>query len=192
MMLFWIPGANRNDTLYLYNRYFFLAYFSIKQKSIFPSGKKISLPLLPFSNRKNTRLYNRNREKRLGIQLQLSLPGKYRLFQADPKRNKVQRLDPDRLASLSMQLKSLMEIEKLYLDNELNLPAVADKLGISIHDTSFLINETTGQKFLQFHQRLQNWRSQETAELLQNKRIEYSWYRLRCRVQFPNHIQYHF
>ncbi len=53
--------------------------------------------------------------------------------------------------------------EKIFLDNEINLTTVADKLGISIHDASYLINEVTGSNFYNF---INRHRVEEAKKLL--------------------------
>lgn len=156
-------------TPYIYTiAIFFLAYFSIKQKSIFSFREKDISAIAALLKQEEYPFIQPQQGKKTGNTAAAKPSGEIPPFQADPKRNKVQRLDPDRLASLSVQLKSLMEIEKLYLDNELNLPAVADKLGISIHDTSFLINETTGQNFYNF---INGYRIEEAKKLLSSSKI---------------------
>lgn len=66
------------------------------------------------------------------------------------KKIKPRRLSNEQVSSLSEQLDSLMVNDKIFLDNEINLTTVAEKLGISIHDTSCLINEVTGSNFYNF------------------------------------------
>ena len=62
-----------------------------------------------------------------------------------------------------------MEKDKLFLDNDLNLPTVAEKLGISIHETSFLINDTTKDNFYNF---INKYRVEEAKKLLTSSKIE--------------------
>lgn len=61
-----------------------------------------------------------------------------------------------------------MEKERLFLDNDLDLPTVADKLGISIHETSFLINEVTKDNFYNF---INKYRVEEAKRLLSSSAI---------------------
>ncbi len=56
-----------------------------------------------------------------------------------------------------------MEPDKFYLNNELTLPAVAEQLGITIHDTSYLINQVTSNNFYHFVNR---YRMEEAKKLL--------------------------
>ncbi|MGK6344397.1 helix-turn-helix domain-containing protein [Chryseobacterium sp. DT-3] len=63
---------------------------------------------------------------------------------------KKERLCKSKLAELSEELNRLISEENIFLDNELSLPVLAGKLGISVHDTSYLINEVTGSNFYNF------------------------------------------
>ena len=60
-----------------------------------------------------------------------------------------------------------MNHEKIYLDNDLNLPGLAHKLGIGIHDASYLINETTGDNFYNF---INRYRVEEAKRLLNSSK----------------------
>ena len=63
---------------------------------------------------------------------------------------KQKRLDDKQLAILNEKLVHLMISEKLFLDNELSLPALSTKLGASANDTSYLINEVYAENFYNF------------------------------------------
>ena len=73
------------------------------------------------------------------------------------------RLNEEQLAVLTVKLNELMNVEKIYLENELDLPAVAAKLGVSIHDASYLINKIGGDKFYNF---INRYRIEEAKRLL--------------------------
>ena len=62
-----------------------------------------------------------------------------------------------------------MEKEKIFLDNDLDLPTVAEKLGISIHETSFLINEVTKDNFYNY---INKYRVEEAKRLLASTAME--------------------
>ncbi|MCW3464817.1 helix-turn-helix domain-containing protein [Chitinophaga nivalis] len=79
------------------------------------------------------------------------------------------RLSDDALAELSRRLTQLMETDKIFLDNELTLPVVAEKLGVTIHDTSYLINQATGSNFYHFVNR---YRVEEAQRLLLSAQAE--------------------
>jgi AraC-like DNA-binding protein len=85
------------------------------------------------------------------------------------KKDKHQRLNDKQIAALSVQLSFLMEKDKLFLDNDLNLATVADKLGVSIHEASFLINETAKDNFYSF---INRYRIEEAKRLLGSPKIE--------------------
>jgi AraC-like DNA-binding protein len=61
-----------------------------------------------------------------------------------------QRLGDEQAQQMRIKLESLMTGEKLYLDNELSLPQLAEAMGVSVHDLSFLLNEKIGLNFFQF------------------------------------------
>ncbi|MBD1366268.1 helix-turn-helix domain-containing protein [Mucilaginibacter sp. ZT4R22] len=61
-----------------------------------------------------------------------------------------QRLADKQAQQMRTKLESLMTGEKLYLDNELSLPQLAEAMGVSVHDLSFLLNEKIGLNFFQF------------------------------------------
>ncbi|BFM44594.1 hypothetical protein CFS9_32350 [Flavobacterium sp. CFS9] len=113
---------------------FFLAYFSIRQKNIFTF-----------------------KEKEIQEISELISPEHHK---SEPK---PKRINDDQTAALSIRLMSLVEKDKIFLDNELTLPIVAEKLNISIHDASFLINETTGDNFYNF---INKHRVEEAKKLL--------------------------
>ncbi len=62
-----------------------------------------------------------------------------------------------------------MEKDKLFLDNGLNLSTVAEKLDISIHETSFLINDTAKGNFYSF---INKYRIEEAKKLLVSSKID--------------------
>jgi AraC-like DNA-binding protein len=72
-------------------------------------------------------------------------------------------LNDQQIAALSVKLNGLMNVEKIYLENELDLPAVAERLGISVHDASYLINKISGDNFYNF---INQYRIQEAKRLL--------------------------
>ena len=82
---------------------------------------------------------------------------------------KPQRLSSEQISNLSAQLNSLMVNDKIFLDNEINLTTVAEKLGISIHDTSYLINEVTGINFYNF---INKFRVEEAKKLLTSSKAD--------------------
>lgn len=141
---------------------FFLAYFSIKQKTIFPFKEKDMKEISDVLE------YN---DYKIGVNV--SAAGVETTNEKDATnvdgKPKIKRLSTDQVANLSAQLSSLMENDKLFLDNDLNLPTVAEKLGISIHEASFLINETTKDNFYNF---INKYRVEEAKKLLSSAKME--------------------
>ncbi len=82
---------------------------------------------------------------------------------------KLKRLSEKQISNLSERLNNLMKNDKVYLDNEINLTTVANKLGISIHDASYLINEVTGSNFYNF---INKFRVEEAKKLLTSSKAE--------------------
>jgi AraC-like DNA-binding protein len=60
------------------------------------------------------------------------------------------RISEDDLIILKEKLSNLMFSEKIFLDESLNLPKLADKMQISSHKLSYLLNEGFGENFFQF------------------------------------------
>lgn len=143
---------------------FFLAYFSIKQKTIFAFKEKdikeIS-DVLEYEDYKTEVIETAND---IDAKRDVTV-----VQEAAKEKPKTKRLNAEQVAILSAQLSSLMENDKLFLDNDLNLPAVAEKLGISIHETSFLINETTKDNFYNF---INKYRVDEAKKLLASAKME--------------------
>lgn len=86
-----------------------------------------------------------------------------------PKEKNKPRLSDEQVIKLSGELNKLMEIEKIFLENEIDLPTVARKLGISIHDASYLINKVTGDNFYNF---INRHRVEEAKKLLTSGKAE--------------------
>jgi AraC-like DNA-binding protein len=76
---------------------------------------------------------------------------------------KQERLSGIILPPLKIRLMTLMEQEKVYLEEALNLPKLADKMDISTHDMSYLLNDGFGQSFFQF---VNTYRIEEAKRLL--------------------------
>jgi AraC-like DNA-binding protein len=147
---------------------FFLAYFSIKQKTIFAFKEKdikeISDVLEYADYKTEVKVIPAIVEEANEIDAPKDVTEV-----PDAVKEKPKRLSAEQVAILSAQLSSLMENDKLFLDNDLNLPAVAEKLGISIHETSFLINETTKDNFYNF---INKYRVDEAKKLLASAKME--------------------
>lgn len=151
-ILFWI-----NDALGMFpflvklNRFIysisilFLAYFAMKQVAVFPFENKDLKEIAEIINQP------------IETQAQTN------------ETNKLQRLSNEQITDLSARLDNLMVNEKIFLDNEINLSTIAEKLGISIHDTSYLINEVTGSNFYNF---INKFRVEEAKKLLTSSKAD--------------------
>lgn len=73
------------------------------------------------------------------------------------------RVSDEYAINIRVKLEKVMQIEKLYLDNELSLPQLAGHLDISVHDLSFVLNETIGLNFFQF---VNGYRVEEAKQLM--------------------------
>ena len=61
-----------------------------------------------------------------------------------------QRLADGELNAIKNRLVFLMDEEKIYLDNELNLPQLAKRLAVSSHDLSYALNRGFNKNFFEF------------------------------------------
>lgn len=147
---------------------FFLAYFSIKQKTIFSFREKDIKEISEVLE------YGKNAVELQTNVVEVANDADFaRDATTAPKTVREnpspKRLHAEQLSNLSAQLLSLMENDKLFLDNDLNLPTVAEKLGVSIHDASFLINETTNDNFYNF---VNKYRVEEAKKLLASHQMD--------------------
>lgn len=67
-----------------------------------------------------------------------------------PEKYQNSPLSPDMTQALLDELKYKMDSEKLYLDNQLSLPQLAQVLNVSNHYLSQVINQQTGMNFFDF------------------------------------------
>lgn len=146
--LFGLPYVTQATNFGYAASIFFLAYFAIKQKTIFAFKEK---DINDISDLLETA--NEIEAKTAVIAASATIKEK----------SKAKRLSVEQIENLSIQLSSLMENDKLFLDNDLNLPTVAEKLNLSIHETSFLINETSKENFYNF---INKYRVDEAKKLL--------------------------
>ncbi|MFT3682132.1 MAG: helix-turn-helix domain-containing protein [Ferruginibacter sp.] len=99
---------------------FFIAYYSLKQKEIYPANEKERTELIAFNEEPP---------------------------EPDPKRKIVADEDID---GLKDRLTRLMTKQEPYLDSELNLVKLADMMSISSHQLSYLINTGFNENFFQY------------------------------------------
>ncbi len=177
IVLFWLNDALFGlpyltpATNYIYTgAVFFLAYFSIRQKAIFSFKEKdikeIS-EMLEYEYAKT----NEESTPEEGVAEQDTPTSSINTSSSEVVQDKpkFKRLNNEQIEKLSVKLSALMEGEKIFLDNDLGLPTVAEKLGISIHETSFLINEVTKDNFYNY---INKYRVDEAKRLLASTAME--------------------
>jgi AraC-like DNA-binding protein len=75
-------------------------------------------------------------------------------------------LTGDRSTDYLGKLMDLMDIEKVYLENDVNLPMLASRMKISPHHLSQIINERLNKNFFDF---INQYRVEESKKMLSNK-----------------------
>jgi AraC-like DNA-binding protein len=118
----------------------FLAHFALRQREIYPFEKHDLRQLSAVIEDNNT-----------------------------PEKTKYQRLTDVEIHTLKDKLNYLMQYEKVYLDNELSLPQLANKMTISPQDLSYLINEAFGENFFSF---INRHRIEEAKRLLLSEKFD--------------------
>ncbi|MCE2994412.1 MAG: helix-turn-helix domain-containing protein [Cyclobacteriaceae bacterium] len=144
---------------------FFLAYFSIQQKTIFAFKEK---DIVQISEVLEYEEYKTDTSTPSVIEASTN-PTDMDATEVSNTKPKLKRLSAGQIVDLSTRLFSLMENDKLFLNNELNLPTVAEKLDISIHEASFLINEAAQDNFYNF---INKYRVEEAKKLLASAKME--------------------
>ena len=129
-------GLNLYINLFFLVVVYLVTFYSIKQKEIYPRGLDIERTFEPLDNSENNN--------------------------GTPK-NKL--LSDDELDKLKAELIQLMDHEKPYLDSELNLVKLAEKLQLSSHQLSYVINNGFNENFFRF---INKYRVQKAEELLKN------------------------
>lgn len=67
-----------------------------------------------------------------------------------PDSSRQARLSPSQVAYWQQRLQQLLATEKVYLESDLSLPALAQRAGLSTHELSYVLNEGFGVNFFQF------------------------------------------
>lgn len=80
------------------------------------------------------------------------------------------RFSNERLTQYKNQLSDLMKSDKVYLNNELNLPHLAKAMDISTHDLSYVLNKGFGMSFFQL---VNSYRVAEAKQLLLSDKHKY-------------------
>ena len=134
------------DSLNIYLNLFFLAvvyfvsYYSIKQKEIYPKGLNVNVTLGGNSN------YSLN-------------PGV-----------KIKLMSDHEMAEVKARLLMLMETEEPYLDSELNLVKLSEKLQVSSHHLSYVLNNGLHENFFNF---INSYRVSKAKSYLTNPQYDY-------------------
>ncbi|MFC2097471.1 helix-turn-helix domain-containing protein [Bacteroidota bacterium] len=127
---------------------FFLGYYGIKQKSIYSDlSEDPEKKLIP--------------EKEVTIREVVKQQEQRYTHSGLKKEEKKQYLD---------QLHILINKEAIYLENQLSLKQVADRLGISANNLSQVINEMLKKNFFDF---INSYRVEEVKKRLANPRFEH-------------------
>ncbi|GAB0157364.1 helix-turn-helix domain-containing protein [Chryseobacterium sp. Alg-005] len=114
---------------------YFVGYYSLKQKEIYPLEEK-------------------QREELISIN-------------TDPEAEETKRklISDDELLRIKTQLEALMNNEKPYLDSELNLIKLAERLSVSTHHLSYIINTGFQKNFFQY---VNEYRIEHAKKLLKD------------------------
>ncbi|WP_207796122.1 helix-turn-helix domain-containing protein [Leptospira ellisii] len=84
----------------------------------------------------------------------------YQYRRPEIKQNLLGNVD---LAAIEKKLKYLFEVEKVFLDEDLRLPKLADEIGISLHHLSAFVNDHLGTSFSKF---VNQYRVREAKRML--------------------------
>jgi AraC-like DNA-binding protein len=106
---------------------FYLAYYALRQREVFAFSAPIRAEI-----------------QELWQEEEPELPS------PAPTSAKQARLSPSQVGYWQQQLLRLLETEKLYLEADLSLPALAQRTGLSTHELSYVLNEGFGVNFFQF------------------------------------------
>jgi AraC-like DNA-binding protein len=80
------------------------------------------------------------------------------------------RLSPSQVAYWQQRLRQMLEAEKVYLEADLSLPALAQRAGLSTHELSYVLNEGFGVNFFQF---INAYRVAEAQRLLASTQYQH-------------------
>jgi AraC-like DNA-binding protein len=82
----------------------------------------------------------------------------------------VSRLNEDELLKYKSILNNLLERDQVFTDPEINLASLADKVGISMNDLSFVINNSYN---MNFYALINNYRVEKVKEMLSKKQYSH-------------------
>lgn len=147
LVLVWLttiifPILTAYVTIFYFVGVFYIAYSALNQREIFP-----------FSETDKTAIAEVIDEARTN-----------QIVREEPKKS---LLPPTELQEAKERLLASMEHQRLYLDNEITLPKLAEQTQLSIHKLSYLLNNDFGQNFYQF---INGYRIEEAKRLLLDPR----------------------
>ena len=131
-----LPNRNLNifaNLFFLFILYL-VAFYSIRQKEIFPKGLDIVEEL------------EKSEEE-----------------ESNPNQQKIKLMNDEDLMAGKERLMQLMEQQEAFLDTELNLLKLANRMELSSHQLSYIINNGFQQNFFQF---INSFRVERAKELL--------------------------
>ncbi|MDR7208189.1 AraC family transcriptional regulator [Flavobacterium piscis] len=79
------------------------------------------------------------------------------------KKDSPKRVSENRMTEVNAKLSNLINVEKIYLENDLSLPKLAQRIHASCNETSFVINELYQDNFYNF---INKYRIEEAKRLL--------------------------
>lgn len=82
----------------------------------------------------------------------------------------VSRLSDQELSKYKTVLNGLLEKDEVFIDPEINLSSLADKVGISMNDLSFVINNSYN---MNFYSLMNNYRIEKVKEMLTQKQYSH-------------------
>jgi AraC-like DNA-binding protein/ABC-type proline/glycine betaine transport system permease subunit len=117
------------------------------------------------------------------------LPNLFTSGFAKPKHKYIKSgLTPSFSSELKTQLKHLMEVDKIYLQNDISLAIVSERLGTTRHNTSQVINEHFG---LNFFELINKYRIEAAREILKkDKKKNFNIIDVAYEVGFNNKVTF--
>lgn len=120
---------------------YLVAFYSIRQQEIYPKGLNIEETI-----------------------------GNDAFTNSSDNNERIKRVEDVELDKIKEDLLKLMEGERPYLDSELNLLKLSEKLELSSHQLSYVLNEGFGENFFYF---VNKYRVQKAKELLKNSAYDH-------------------
>ncbi len=132
-IIYYTADLNFQLNLFILTVIFFIAYYSLKQKEIYPVDEK-------------------HRRELISINQQEFVSGAKRKLMTD-----------EDLAEIVRRINDVMQLNRPYLDSELNLIKMSDLLSVTPHQLSYVINTGFNGNFFHF---INKFRVEEAKKLL--------------------------